>query len=69
MIVNYSALKDGASGFSGNCLDTRIAPLARTDIASTSSGGCSTRQYPQPFVTDVLSRIDVSIVVRTAMGA
>ena len=68
-MVNYSALKDGASSFNGNCTNMRIAPLATTDIASTSSSGRSARQYPQPFGADVLSRVDVPVVVRATMNA
>ena len=46
----------------------RISPRAWSSIASTSSSGHSTRQYPQPFVADVDSRVVVSVVVRTAVG-
>ena len=40
-----------------------------SDIASTSSSGQSTRQYPQTFVADISCRVDVPVVCFAAMGA
>lgn len=40
-----------------------------SDIASTSSSGQSSRQYPQTFVADISRRVDVPVVPRAALGA
>ena len=67
--VNYSALKDGASSFRGNCLGPRISPRLRTDIPSTSRSGLTGRQYPQTFVADIPRRIDVPVMMGATMAA
>ena len=35
-----------------------------TNIASTSRSGKPSRQYPQTFVADVFSRVDVAVMMR-----
>lgn len=67
--VNYLRLKAEASGFAGNCTNTRIAPLAVANAPSTSSSDRTGRQYPNAFVADISRRVDVPIMVRAAMGA
>jgi hypothetical protein len=68
-LVNYPALKDGASNFTGISRDGGFTASSLANNASISSTGDSRRYQTVRFTADVLGGVHVSIVQRATFLA